>query len=493
MPKPEDIVLTGVMTRHDGAWLDVTNDRHMPQLDETFVGEQPWSADEFEWFLQRCGPRMVVAVLGETVVGSGVLTPIREQHRKATAGYIGGIIADEAVRGRGVGVAVMGQLDQVAIDQGLPSVALNTEEPRQVAIAMYRKLGYVEVPGTRGHYAKELSPDMETRAVPGEVLSGYFGDANTVSGPLGEGLINRTFLTKTWTDEGVKTSVLQRINPAFGPELVVDNAMVSDMLAEDGWEVAETLPPVDGGLFFRDSAGRIWRQLRYIESDGQIPENLTSETLRGVGGLLGRLHNTLAKRDYQPTFSIPHFHDTSHYAGRLQDLHMQLPSPESAGLATDLLKAYQALPELPAKEQLIHGDPQLTNILFRDEKPYTYIDFDTTMKGTIWMDIGDLLRATFEDDLKAGRQPDVSKLRPIIEGYYAEARPEVDADEFYDQALTATQLIALELGMRFVNDIADDNYFGWDKARFANRHDNHMWRAGIQWQIYQTVSEMKGA
>jgi hypothetical protein len=217
----------------------------------------------------------------------------------------------------------MDQLTQTALDMGLPSLSLNTEAPRTEAIGMYERIGFKEVDGTKGHYAKDLEPGTVTRAVPGDVLRDFFGRAITVSGTLGEGLINRTYLTETWTGDGVVSSVLQRINPAFGPELILDNAAITGRLAELGWTVPRTRLTPGGHLYLRDKEGALWRRMDFIDNDGGVPEHLSEDALRAVGELLGDLHATLRTLDYEPQFTIPHFHDTPHYASRLTALWRQ--------------------------------------------------------------------------------------------------------------------------------------------------------------------------
>ncbi|HTE21552.1 MAG TPA: phosphotransferase [Candidatus Limnocylindria bacterium] len=111
------------------------------------------------------------------------------------------------------------------------------------------------------------------------------------------------------------------------------------------------------------------------------------------------LHDTLARLEYQPKTVLPHFHDTAFYMRRLAHLVSNLPSPKAERLANSTLRAYRELPELDTtRTQLIHGDPRTNNILFKRGTPYAYIDFDTLMYGTIWSDIGDLLRALSGDN-----------------------------------------------------------------------------------------------
>lgn len=468
----------------------------MPQLDETFSAA-PMPQDRFDRKFTGPDRSLLVAVRAGKVIGSAVMHEMVEQAAEADTGYLGGFVVDAKARGSGAANTLWDGLVQWCLDRGLPGFALNTEDPRQAAIAFYRKHGAQEVAGTRGHFTVEVPEQQMTGTVPEAVTRSFFGTATTVSGPLGMGLVNRTFLAETWDTnaERFNRSVIQQIHPSFGEPLVQDNAVVARHLAAAGWEVPQTVSTVDGSLSLRDQRGGLWRQLTYIESDGAVPEVLSSEALYTIGQLVGDLHTDLAQLDYKPEFTIPHFHDVDYDSKKLEELQNFLPDAESQQLARNLLAAYASLTKLPEEPlQLVHGDPQLTNMLFQDgmPKPRAILDMDTVMIDTVWSDVGDLLRATLEDDLLSGREPDLTKLQHIVAGYRTAARPEADPAELYKIALVATQRIALDLAMRFTNDIVDNNYFSWDNKRFATRRDSHMYRAGIQWQIYEKLNDVRG-
>jgi hypothetical protein len=47
----------------------------------------------------------------------------------------------------------------------------------------------------------------------------------------------------------------------------------------------------------------------------------------------------------------------------------------------------------------------------------------------------------------------------------------------------AGKLIAVELGMRFLNDIVTADYFTWNETRYQSRRDNHFAKATEQSEI----------
>lgn len=311
--------------------------------------------------------------------------------------------------------------------------------------------------------------------VPADVITGFFGDPVTSVKEIKTGLVNNTYCVEASS----RKYILQRLNPVFDRRLIDDMQVCGRYLEEAGWEAPAVVPTQAGSNAFVDEAGDLWRCLSFIESDGSGLPVLGDDGLQAVGSLLARWHQTMAGLPYRPRYAIPHFHDTAWHAAALQKNMPKLKDKAHRLMAADVLVAYHTLPALAAlPDQLLHGDPQLNNILFRDGQPFTFIDLDTLMFGPIWYDIGDLLRSMLEADILAGRTLSTNMLQHVILGYFD--RPEADA-------LRATQLIALELAMRFLNDIVDDTYFAWDSGRFSSRADNHMYRTGIQWQIYEHI------
>lgn len=319
-------------------------------------------------------------------------------------------------------------------------------------------------------------------ALPSEVIAAYFGKVPLESRPFGSGIVNKTYLLTT--TDGQK-NILQCLSPIFNEAMVQDFNEVTKQLQAAGWEVPSIVPTLDGKLYLKDTAGKLWRRLTFIESEPLTTPVLVDTVLFEIGSLLARLHQTLAAISCKPAFQIPHFHDTAYYSRRLAQLQISMPSPETKKLAGTFLAAYKSLPSLPATPvQLIHGDPQRSNILFRDSKPFTYIDFDTVMNSTIWLDIGDLLRSLVEDSLKAEMEFPKAKLQPVIDGYRQLSQPITDATRFLESSIIALRMIALELAMRFMIDIVEDNYFAWDSSQYPSRQAHNLVRARLQWSIY---------
>jgi Ser/Thr protein kinase RdoA (MazF antagonist) len=200
------------------------------------------------------------------------------------------------------------------------------------------------------------------------------------------------------------------------------------------------------------------------------------------------LHASVRSLNYTPRFSLDHFHDTPYHASKLID---SLPQLTEAGreLGHGILRSYVTLPtDIEMSRQLIHGDPKLDNMLFRDGKPFTLIDFDTIMKDSVWTDVGDFLRSLTgklldKDAAEAG-------ITNFVAAYREASNLGLSPDQTAHQALRHTGRIALELGMRYLCDIVDGNkYFSWSAEQYDSRHDNHIERAALQLRVAQFVIE----
>ncbi|MBI2588780.1 phosphotransferase [Candidatus Saccharibacteria bacterium] len=318
--------------------------------------------------------------------------------------------------------------------------------------------------------------------IPYAALKSLFDTPTKSVHRFGSGIVNKTYLVTT--SNGQK-NILQCLSPIFNEVMVKDFDEVTKQLQKAGWEVPSIVPTLDGKLYLKDAEGKLWRRLTFIASEPVKVPVLDDTTLSEIGSLLARFHKTLATISYKPSFQIPHFHETEYFGDRLAKLQASMPSLETKELAVDILEAYKGLPSLPgASTQLIHGDPQRSNILFRNGKPFTYIDFDTVMPANIWPDIGDLLRSLAEDSKKASAPFPLEKLEKVIDGYTQVSQPITDQIKLRDSCVAAMKIITLELAMRFLIDIVEDNYFAWDNSQYPSRQAHNLERAKLQWSIY---------
>lgn len=144
----------------------------------------------------------------------------------------------------------------------------------------------------------------------------------------------------------------------------------------------------------------------------------------------------------------------------------------------------------------IHGDTKLDNFLFSTTtgQAKALIDLDTIMPHTWLADWGDMVRSLV--NVAGEKERELSKVRVDMEIYEAIARGflrtarEVTADEVA-LMVDAVQLIALELGMRFLVDyLRGDSYFKLSPVEPA---DLNKVRAMAQLTLFENLRETAGA
>jgi Ser/Thr protein kinase RdoA (MazF antagonist) len=319
--------------------------------------------------------------------------------------------------------------------------------------------------------------------IPSEILDAYYpyGVSDQTIIPGGE--VNVTFLV---TDSQDTKTILQQLSPFYDSRIGEDYEVVAAHLTGKGWEMATALQTVDGTSYLPDSTGRLWRASSYIESTPGREREGDLEASAALGGLLGALHQDLADFDYQPTFSHPYASPPAH---QLQALLSKIADSDARELATEMitLSGEDTIDNEPL--QVIHDDPRIGNALFRDGKPFTFIDWDAYKIASPLADVGDMLQSTVGEVLIEGAGSCSAKqLYPILEAYYATAKPEINKQVFMERAFAAGRVVALNLGMRHLVDSVEDRYFVWDSSRFNSRLEFNLSCAQKQRQIYKVLS-----
>ncbi len=342
--------------------------------------------------------------------------------------------------------------------------------------------------------------------IPNDVLCAYF-EQTDIEGlnarQLAGGTVNTTWLVERKLSDSNNTAdvpandrertIIQALNDQFDEGLVHDGATVAEALNEKGWAAPRTIATAIGSLAFRGTTGKLYRAAEYVESKTRPMAEPAPEDYSGYGRLLGRFHADLANSTYEPEHRIPHFHDTDYYADRLTEQLNSMPNAGAATVASQLLAAYEQLPSMPeTEEQLLHGDPRLDNYLFDENgKPFTIIDYDTVMRGSIWIDIGDAVRSMAKNAVVDGNTLGPEHIRHYTEGYQQGSGNVQDSAEFFKAAIGAAKQIAIELAMRYAIDIVEDNYFNWDEKKFPDRQTNHMARITIQQNVVSMLDKIQ--
>lgn len=310
-----------------------------------------------------------------------------------------------------------------------------------------------------------------------DAIAGQFAGSQAVTAisPLGNGLINDTYLVST--DQ--QPFVLQRINSAIfkQPEWIIDNLLqIQRHIAntagiEPQLQIPALLPTQDQRYCFRDADQQVWRALQLIsasESHEQISQIQQAEQ---IGFALGHFHRLCSSIDASQLHdTLPGFHITPQYyqqyliASRLpltveqtQTLQSCQAFIEQHRQQIDILE--NARQQGLLHDRIIHGDPKLNNFLFRQNshRIISLIDLDTVKPGLIHYDLGDCLRSCCH--IEAGNRFDLDRCETILSHYLAEAGDFMTAAD-YDHLYAAIWLIPFELGLRFLTDyLQGDCYF----------------------------------
>lgn len=315
--------------------------------------------------------------------------------------------------------------------------------------------------------------------IPAEIITEFCPGGMQEVQLLATGKVNTTHLV---TDSSGEKLIIQRMAPSSTPEAAEDFAVVSDHMRSKGWETATPIRGAGDSLTPSDDSGSLWRAYQYIPSDETEPPRSPANFLQ-FAQLIGSLHYDLAELDYTPQSTIPHFHDFPHYFRLLQE-RLDIMQPVDQVLGYMALEHGERLTGITGTPQLIHGDPKLTNALYRGGQAFTFIDWDTLMQGSPMLDVGDMLRSMMGRMYDENPNTTAKSLVPIAKSYHTQVQPETDADMFVDEVIHATRLLSLGLAVRYLIDTVDGSYFQWDPNRYPDSSSHNRHRALRQLAVF---------
>ena len=314
--------------------------------------------------------------------------------------------------------------------------------------------------------------------------------------PLGNGLINDTFLVATESSHFVLQRINRKIFPA--PDQIMANLL---MLAQHLEQKSSTavklkipaiLKTATSHDFYQDEQGDYWRALDFIGNTESLETISNIKQAQQTGFALGHFHRLVS--DLDPLLlhdTLPGFHIAPDYLSHYHQVLMQSPmqlAPESLYCAKFIAKFQHLADELEiAKQQgllslrVIHGDPKLNNFLFdqHSKKIVSIIDLDTVKPGLVHYDIGDCLRSCCHK--LESNEFDLDICTAVLRSYLSEAGV-FFSDYDYHYLYAAIQLIPFELGIRFYTDYLDVNrYFR------VTQHEQNLQRAADQFQLCESI------
>lgn len=311
--------------------------------------------------------------------------------------------------------------------------------------------------------------------------------------PIKRGHINDTYDCSFEADGKTRRFILQRINhfvfknvPALMENIAKVTRHLTRKLADGSSEsTLQLIPSREGQAFVPDDQGNFWRVYNYIQGcdtyDVCQSEDLAFAAGQGAGRFQALLSD-LSPLDFYET--IPFFHHTPHRFEALEnaaadaargrreaarpEIEFALSLKQTAGAIVEAMKR-GAVPI-----RVVHNDLKLNNILFRGNPPRAVcvLDLDTCMAGASLYDFGDLVRNVSVTAAEDEKNLDLINLNlgffeSIASGFLSAAGAALTKGEISLMSLSP-QIIALELGVRFLTDyFSGDVYF---KTQYAEHN-----------------------
>jgi Ser/Thr protein kinase RdoA (MazF antagonist) len=324
-----------------------------------------------------------------------------------------------------------------------------------------------------------------------QVLAKY-GLADSQVERFGTGLINDTFLVSAGIEQQF---VLQRLNPLFTPEINRDiDALTQHLFVKN--VSTQRLIPADNGKLWVEDEGYAWRMATFMP--GVCLDMLATDTQAAAAGdLLARFHRDVRDLKIDLHGKRLGVHDTSYHLQELKNAlteHSEHRNFKAINvLAQEIFSQAEQLPELPLLiDRLVHGDPKISNLVFdaSSGNGICMIDLDTLAYMPLPLELGDAFRSWCNP---RGEDTQRSEFRLDFFAAAVNAYAKV-ADSFlfsqeWQNFISATRIIMIELAARFATDALRECYFGWNPDKFADRSAHNQVRAAGQLELHRSLYE----
>ncbi len=255
---------------------------------------------------------------------------------------------------------------------------------------------------------------------------------------IGDGLINHSYKVSRVKRPAI---FLQRINRFVFPDPFAVQSNYLNLLdfavtEKTGLDLPHPVYYQQGETLYRDTNGEYWRAFRFIEDGVSYSVAQTPAKARATAKSFARIPATF--RDFNMdllTEVIPGFHDLELRFEQFEES-LRSGNPERLAMTgfitDDLLKRVsylhffrhiRASHEFPRR--VMHHDAKISNILFHKKTGRVIgpVDFDTTMPGYFFSDLGDMIRSMAGNCDENQKNHETIAIRgkyyeAIMDGYY---------------------------------------------------------------------------
>lgn len=326
---------------------------------------------------------------------------------------------------------------------------------------------------------------MDTTTIPNEVKDAYshLGDIKSII-TIEKGLINKTFLVDSYNGK----YILQEVSAIFDEGIHYDSEAVCEHLARFSVEVPAIKRNRFGALFSR-SNGRIFRALNYVEGESFHQINSLHMAFES-GRVVGQFHKSLIDFSYAYRSHRRHKGDYPfHVENLLQALrtHSQHDYYSTVKPLAEKMLGHMGnyCTSIKTTPRHAHGDPKISNILFKGEQALCLIDFDTLGMSGWSLEMGDALRSWCnrqeEDVLDA--YVDLEIAQKALQGYASMMKGLWSESEKRELVLHC-QAVSLCLAIRYLTDVLNESYFGFSR-RFSRAAEHNWLRSQAMYRLFE--------
>ena len=298
--------------------------------------------------------------------------------------------------------------------------------------------------------------------------------------PLGDGLINTTWLVKELSTG--KDFVFQQINVNVfkRPDYITFNIrLINDYLHENYPAYLFTSPvkALDGSDMIKSEDGGYFRLFGYVNDS--ITHNELKKPVQAyeAAKAFGKFTNLLSGINVSELkTTIPDFHNLSLRFDQFVDS-LKNATPlryENAQEAIGFLDVHRTIVDeykkitlsKDFKQRVTHHDTKISNVLFdAHDNSLCVIDLDTVMPGYFISDVGDMMRTYLSP--VSEEEKDFNKIivrtdffHAIVKGYLSEMKDELSNEEKAAIVYAGKFMIYMQ-GLRFITDyLNNDIYYG---------------------------------